>query len=126
MTIASATELAPEADLRLAICETGDDLRVESPLSPESGRARRRCSRRTRSGHDHDYLPDDFAEAARCPYRTTTAHARNVVAGQAGASASCMEAANASGPCSAAAGSIHMTCQPWPSRSKKLREYMKP
>ena len=46
--------------------------------------------------------------------------------GQAGASASCMEAANASGPCSAAAGSIHMTCQPWPSRSKKLREYMKP
>ena len=26
----------------------------------------------------------------------------------------------------AAAGSIHMTCQPWPSRSKKLREYMKP
>lgn len=23
-------------------------------------------------------------------------------------------------------GSIHMTCQPWPSRSKKLREYMKP
>jgi hypothetical protein len=49
-----------------------------------------------------------------------------VVVGQAGASASCMEAANASGPCSAAAGSIHMTCQPWPSRSKKLREYMKP
>ena len=45
---------------------------------------------------------------------------------QAGASASCVEAANASGPCSAAAGSIHMTCQPWPSRSKKLREYMKP
>ena len=32
----------------------------------------------------------------------------------------------ASGPCSAVAGSIHMTCQPWPSRSKKLREYMKP
>ena len=57
---------------------------------------------------------------------TTTAHVPNVVTGQAGASASCMEAANASGPCSAAAGSIHMTCQPWPSRSKKLREYMKP
>lgn len=55
-----------------------------------------------------------------------TADVRNVVVGQAGASASCMEAANASGPCSAAAGSIHMTCQPWPSRSKKLREYMKP
>ena len=46
--------------------------------------------------------------------------------GQAGPSASWVEAANASGPCSAAAGSIHMTCQPWPSRSKKLREYMKP
>ena len=28
-----------------------------------------------------------------------------------------VEAATASGPCSAAAGSIHMTCQPWPSRS---------
>src|SRR5947208_959530 len=37
-----------------------------------------------------------------------------------------MEVANASGPCSTAAGSIHMSCQPWPSRSKKLREYMKP
>jgi hypothetical protein len=60
------------------------------------------------------------------PASHETAHARNVVTGQAGASASCMEAANASGPCSAAAGSIHMTCQPWPSRSKKLREYMKP
>ena len=48
------------------------------------------------------------------------------VVGQAGASASCMEAANSSGPCSTAAGSIHMTCQPWPSRSKKLREYIKP
>src|SRR3954471_16552422 len=48
------------------------------------------------------------------------------VVDQAAASASCMDAANASGPCSAAAGSIHMTCQPWPSRSKKLREYMKP
>jgi hypothetical protein len=57
---------------------------------------------------------------------TTTAHVRNAVVGQAGASASCVEAANASGPLSAAAGSIHMTCQPWPSRSKKLREYMKP
>ena len=69
---------------------------------------------------------DDFAAAACCRSYRTTAHARNVVAGQAGASVSCMEAANASGPCSAAAGSIHMTCQPWPSRSKKLREYMKP
>jgi hypothetical protein len=49
-----------------------------------------------------------------------------VVVGQAGASASWMEAADVSGPCWAAAGSIHMTCQPWPSRSKKLREYMKP
>lgn len=78
--------------------------------------------------YDRDCLPDDFAEAARCSsYRTTTAHVRNaVVVGQAGASATCVEAANASGPCSAAAGSIHMTCQPWPSRSKKLREYMKP
>jgi DNA-binding transcriptional MerR regulator len=34
--------------------------------------------------------------------------------GQAGVSASCIDA---SGPCCAAAGSIHMTCQPWPSRS---------
>jgi hypothetical protein len=51
--------------------------------------------------------------------------ARNVVVGQAAAPASSMEAATASGPC-AAAGSIHITCQPWPSRSKKLREYMKP
>lgn len=77
--------------------------------------------------YDHDYLPDDCAEAARCcPYRTTTAHVRNAAVGQAGPSASCVEAANASGPCSAADGSIHMTCQPWPSRSKKLREYMKP
>lgn len=77
--------------------------------------------------YDHDNLPDEFAEAARCwPYRTTTAHVRKAVVGQAGASASCIDAANASGPCSAAAGSIHMTCQPWPSRSKKLREYMKP
>jgi hypothetical protein len=50
----------------------------------------------------------------------------DLVVGQAGASASCTEAANASGPRSTAAGSIHMTCQPWPSRSKKLREYMKP
>jgi len=25
-----------------------------------------------------------------------------------------------------AVSAIHMTCQPWPSRSKKLREYMKP
>src|SRR3954470_17054009 len=46
--------------------------------------------------------------------------------GQAGGSASGAEAANASGPCSAAAGSIHMTCQPCPSKSKKLREYMNP
>ncbi len=30
------------------------------------------------------------------------------------------------GACCAAAGSIHMTCQPWPSRSEKLREYRKP
>ena len=41
----------------------------------------------------------------------------DVVLGQAAASASSVAAANASGPCSAAAGSIHMTCQPWPSRS---------
>jgi hypothetical protein len=39
----------------------------------------------------------------------------------AGAPASPVEAASA-----CAAGSIHMTCQPWPSRSKKLREYMNP
>ncbi|TQJ37606.1 hypothetical protein FBY34_8441 [Streptomyces sp. SLBN-115] len=55
-------------------------------------------------------------------------HVPYAVVGQAcaSASASCVAAANASGPCSTAAGSIHMTCQPWPSRSKKLREYMKP
>lgn len=34
-----------------------------------------------------------------------------------GAGESYAEAAKASGPCSAASGSIHMTCQPWPSRS---------
>nr|WP_276612219.1 hypothetical protein [Kineococcus vitellinus] len=27
-----------------------------------------------------------------------------------------------SGPCCAATGSIHITCRPWPSSSKELRE----
>jgi hypothetical protein len=49
--------------------------------------------------YDHDYLPDDFAEAARCcQYCMATADVRNVLMGQAGSSASCIEPANASGP----------------------------
>lgn len=46
---------------------------------------------------------------------------------QSGEDVGCLvTAANASGLCSSAPRSIHMTCQPWPLRSKKLREYMWP
>ena len=68
--------------------------------------------------YDHDHPPDDLARSGSLPPVPHDAGARAERAvGQAAASASCAEAANASGPCSAAAGSIHMTCQPWPSRS---------
>jgi hypothetical protein len=43
-----------------------------------------------------------FERLAAATFRTTTADVRNVVAGQAAASPSRLEAANASGPCSAA------------------------
>ncbi len=69
----------------------------------------------------------DRRQAAAAPLRERGGRRRPApVSGQAGASASCIEVANSSGPFCAAAGSIHMTCQPWPSRSKKLREHMKP
>src|ERR671933_861789 len=62
--------------------------------------------------------------APRCP----TGMPKRFAAGRRRADASAYWAAttNSAAPCCAAAGFIHMTCQPCPLRSKKLREYMKP